>query len=412
MSALVSNTPLRQVTSVKEMLANKNACEQLAAVAASHLNPERMLRTMALSVSKTPKLAECTPLSLLGALMTSASLGLEPNTPLGHAYLIPYGKDAQLVVGYRGYIQLAHNSQQIASLDAAIHYESDPVWKWRRGSEAVLEHETGNETGAMLHAYAIAAIKGGGKIWVVWPEAKLVAHRDRYSQGYKADIKRGKKPTDANVNIWLAQPDLARMKTMVRQLSKWIPQSSSMPQAALYDGARANYAAFAMDPSMGAPEIESAGDGEAAELEAAEAEAEDATVVEDGGAAPVEEAQDAVVTSNATAEAKKPAEAAPPAPKRADPKAAAAAAAEKVRAAAGKPEAKPAQATEEEAAQASVWDVVAGQIKGEIDAAAPADVPDILDLWSDKLVPMMKDAPELHASIVEHARQREEGGAA
>ena len=85
---------------------------------------------------------------------------------------------------------------------------------------------------------------------------------------------------------------------------------------------------------MGAPEIESAGDGEAAEIEAAaETEAEDATVVEEGEGAPT---TDSVATSNATAEK------APPAPPRADPKAAAAVVAEKARAAAGKPEAKPA----------------------------------------------------------------------
>lgn len=273
MSALVSKTPLRQVSTVKEMLANKLAADQLASVAAAHMNPERMMRVLALAVSKTPKLAECSPLSILGALMQSASLGLEPNTVMGHSYLVPFdryeraknkgdkprkvGTEVQLIVGYRGFVQLGWNSSMVRMFDAAIHYESDPVWKWSRGSTPKLDHETGDETGAILHAYAIFESSAGGKTWVVWPEAKLAAHRDRYSKGYAADVKYGKKPTDANVNIWLSDPDLARRKTMIRQLAKVMPLATDAPRAAAYDGARADYATFAMEgSSMGNALIE------------------------------------------------------------------------------------------------------------------------------------------------------------
>lgn len=287
-ATIIRSEPLRQVRSVKDMLANKNAFDQLDAVAASHLNPEAMMRTLALSVSKTPKLAECTPMSLLGALMTSASLGLVPNSPMGLAYLVPYGTDAQLIIGYRGYVQLGHNSDQIAWLDAGIHYSDDPLWRWRRGSSAVLDHEQGDMAGEMLHAYAIFEKANGGKTWVVWPEAKLVAHRDRYSQGYKADIKRGKKPTDANVNVWLAHPDIARMKTMIRQLAKVMPMSSEIPRAAAVDGARADFAGFAMDPSMGMPEIEANTDeGEASEADVVERDAAPSQIENKPAAHPV-----------------------------------------------------------------------------------------------------------------------------
>lgn len=254
MSALISTAPLNKVASVKEMLANKNAASQLASVAASHLTPERLMRTVALSVSKNPKLAECTPMSLLGSLMASANLGLVPNTPHGHAYLVPYGKEAVLVIGYRGYIQLAYNSQQVASVSAGIHYSDDEHWIWREGANPTLEHTPGPMAGDMLHAYAIMTRADGNKTWVVWPEAKLVAHRDRYSQGYKADIRRGKKATDSNVNVWLGNPDIARMKTMIRQLAKYMPMASEIPQAAALDGARADYAGYALDPSSGLPD--------------------------------------------------------------------------------------------------------------------------------------------------------------
>ena len=88
----VAQRPLSQVTDVRQMLVNDMAKQQLAAVAASHLKPERMMRLMANARRTTPKLGQCSPLSLLGAMMQCASLGLEPNTVLGHAYLIPFDR--------------------------------------------------------------------------------------------------------------------------------------------------------------------------------------------------------------------------------------------------------------------------------------------------------------------------------
>jgi recombination protein RecT len=55
----------------------------------SVITPERFTR-MALSALNTNKqLFECTKMSFITALMNAAQLGLEPNTPLGQAYLIP-----------------------------------------------------------------------------------------------------------------------------------------------------------------------------------------------------------------------------------------------------------------------------------------------------------------------------------
>mgnify|MGYP000293511048 CR=1 FL=1 len=78
----VAKRPLRQVANVRELLVNDQAKQQLASVAAAHMRPSQMLRLMANAIRTTPQLAECDPLSLLGCMMTCASLGLMPNTPL------------------------------------------------------------------------------------------------------------------------------------------------------------------------------------------------------------------------------------------------------------------------------------------------------------------------------------------
>lgn len=54
------------------------------------ITPERFTRIVLSAISTTPQLANCTPKSLLAAMMTAAQLGMEVNTPLGQCYLIPY----------------------------------------------------------------------------------------------------------------------------------------------------------------------------------------------------------------------------------------------------------------------------------------------------------------------------------
>lgn len=63
------------------------------------MTPERFSRIVFTALTANPKLAECTPESFCGAMMQAAQLGLEPNTPLGQAYLIPYGKQCQFQLG-------------------------------------------------------------------------------------------------------------------------------------------------------------------------------------------------------------------------------------------------------------------------------------------------------------------------
>ena len=261
-----SQIPLRNVPDVRTLLVNEQAKGQLAAVAASHMKPERMMRLIANAIRTTPKLADCDPMSLLGALMQCASLGLEPNTVLGHAYLIPFdqrqknpetgnwetvGTNVQLIIGYKGLIDLARRSGHITSLAANIHYSDDELWEYEEGTESTLRHRPGNLRGDKLHAYAIARFKDGGHAYVVLPWAKVMQIRDN-SEGWKKAV-RTKKTADSP---WAKHEDEMAKKTAIRALSKYLPLSVEFIDAVQLDGARADYHAFAMDPTQGMAEIE------------------------------------------------------------------------------------------------------------------------------------------------------------
>ena len=84
----------------------------------SVMTPERFTRMVFTALASNPQLNDCTPDSFLGAMMTAAQLGVEPNTALGQAYIIPYRNkgvlEAQFQLGYKGLIDLAYRSGEVS----------------------------------------------------------------------------------------------------------------------------------------------------------------------------------------------------------------------------------------------------------------------------------------------------------
>ena len=62
------------------------------------------------ALARTPKLLECDQVSVFDALTTCAQLGLSPSGRLGSAYLIPFNGKCTLVIGYKGFVDLAYRS--------------------------------------------------------------------------------------------------------------------------------------------------------------------------------------------------------------------------------------------------------------------------------------------------------------
>jgi recombination protein RecT len=112
----------QRISTVKDLFGK--ASGDLRAVAPKHITPERMIKVAVASLSRVPNLAECTPHSLLIALMTATELGLEPNTPLGHSYIVPLKNkgvyEAQFWPGYRGLVYLAFQSGEVIDIRSSV----------------------------------------------------------------------------------------------------------------------------------------------------------------------------------------------------------------------------------------------------------------------------------------------------
>lgn len=263
MSALqLQSVPLRQVSDVRSLLMNAQARDQLAAVAAKHMNPERMMRVVANAIRTTPKLQQCEPMSFLGALMHCASMGLEPNTPLGHAYLIPFENkrkgitEVQVVIGYKGYIDLARRSGQLASIHGDVVYSDDDLWSHEYGSNAHLRHRPGPRKGTRLGAYCHVKLNLGDGITAEGHRfmtiEEIIRHRNTHSQGWKTAVKFGK-TKESPWNEDGPQFESMAIKTVVRSLANRgeLPMSIEFMEAIASDEAPADFRAFAMDPTAG-----------------------------------------------------------------------------------------------------------------------------------------------------------------
>jgi len=251
MSTEIAKKPLRQVANVRELLVNDMAKQQLATVAAKHMRPERMMRILANAMRTTPQLAECEPLSLLGAMMTSASLGLEPQTPLAHAYLIPFKNrrkgvtEVQFIIGWRGMIALARRSGAVVNIHADVVYQNDE-FSFEYGSDQHLRHKPSGERENPQYAYCYAKLTDG-EAFIVLPWPEIIKTRDN-SQGYQTAKRYGK----LDETPWVKHVHAMAKKTAVRRLFDELPISiEEVSEAVGVDEQRNDFTSFALNPEHG-----------------------------------------------------------------------------------------------------------------------------------------------------------------
>lgn len=210
---------------------------QIARALPRHVNPERMSRIALTALNTTPKLAQCTPESFLGCVVQAAQLGLEVNTPLGHAYLLPFEDrrnnrtTCQLIIGYQGMVELARRSGIVRSVYAFPVYDGDD-FEWELGLEPTIKHRPSeNESRGssdrvapkLTHVYAVAKLDGGEPIFTVLTRAEVerYRHRSRASQS----------------GPWQTDYEAMALKTAIRRLYRWLPKSAEMARAEAFDEA-------------------------------------------------------------------------------------------------------------------------------------------------------------------------------
>lgn len=200
---------------------------QIEAALPSVITGERFARMVLTAMSNTPKLASCTPKSFLGAMMQAAQLGLEPNTPLGEAYLIPFMNhgtlECQFQVGYKGMISLAHRS----GLYVQAHevHENDE-FDVEYGLEPKLVHKpVFKDRGPVIAYYGVWKDKDGISGFEIMSKEDVEAHARKYSQSY------GK-----GFSPWKSNFDEMAKKTVIKKALKYAPLTTEFIRGITADG--------------------------------------------------------------------------------------------------------------------------------------------------------------------------------
>lgn len=187
--------------------------DSIAQLVPKHLTPERLMRVAVNCVSKTPKLQECTPTSLLQSVLVAAELGLEPGGALGHLYLVPYKDQCTAIIGYRGLIELARRSGEIASIRAVVVHEKDS-FRLVEGIDQTIEHEPflDGDPGRLRLVYCVVKLKDGG------------VHVELMTRAQVDGIKARSRSRDNGP--WVTDYEEMAKKTVAKRALKWQPISS------------------------------------------------------------------------------------------------------------------------------------------------------------------------------------------
>lgn len=179
-------------------------------------------------------LSKAAPVTIIAAALKAATMDLPIDKNLGYAYIIPFNRkekvgknwithnEAQFILGYKGYIQLAQRSGQYKSLNVIEVYEGELV-SWNKLTEEFEYDPDGKVSDNVIGYVGYFELLNGFKKTVYWTKQEVEAHRIKHNKGYnKSDL----------TGAWKDNYDAMAIKMVLRSLlSKWGILSIEMQSA-------------------------------------------------------------------------------------------------------------------------------------------------------------------------------------
>jgi len=191
---------------------------QIALALPKHLNADRMTRLALTEFSKSEKLQQCDPKSIVASIITSSQLGLEIGVN-GQGFLVPYGRTATFVPGWKGLVDLANRSGRSSVWTGAV-FQGDE-FDYQLGDSPFVHHRPGDEDDPkrLTHVYSIGRVNGSNwPVIEVWTMSKVWKHRDQYN-------KVGTK------HYSYRDPEMYARKVPLLQVLKYMPMSIELSNA-------------------------------------------------------------------------------------------------------------------------------------------------------------------------------------
>lgn len=186
-----------------------------AAVLPSHIKPEQWLRLTAGVLRRNEalaKVARSNPGSLIAAMFKAARLGLEVDETF---HLVPFGNEIIGITDYTGLIELAYRAGEVVSIKAEVVYSRDKFHYLPGDRRPTHEPDWFTDRGDMIGAYAYAELRSGATSRVV------VRNRAEIE-----DVRKVSRAAMAKDSPWQRWPDRMYLKTVIRELMKFVPTSA------------------------------------------------------------------------------------------------------------------------------------------------------------------------------------------
>ena len=192
--------------------------ENVASIYANTITKEQCRDLVFGAFRETPKLANCTPASLVHSIMLAGRLNIVFNSPLGQAWLVPrFNSDkgvteCSLQLGYKGLLALVRRSGEVLSVHADVVRENDE-FEFKNGTEYFLHHSWTfkKDRGQVVGVFATAKLRGGESQFAVLS----------FDDVEKIRLRSPSSDSPAWRNSW----DEMAKKTALNRLSKTLPMS-------------------------------------------------------------------------------------------------------------------------------------------------------------------------------------------
>lgn len=208
----------------------------------------RFIASITSAVATNPTLQECEPSSVLASSLVGEALNLSPSNALGEYYLVPYSntkkgtKEAQIQIGYKGYLHLAIRSGQYKDIDVFEIHEGE--FKGRDKDTGkykfeFIENEEERLSKPVIGYMGYFELLNGFRKTLYMSKEEMLNHADTYSKAFnKADYEKyinGQIPQKdlwKFSSYWYKSFQTMAFKTILRQLiSKWGIMSIEMQDA-------------------------------------------------------------------------------------------------------------------------------------------------------------------------------------
>lgn len=168
------------------------------------------------------ELQSCEVMTFIAAMIECSRLGLEPNSALGQAYLVPTKVDGvdkvEVQIGYKGMIELAYRSGKIKSI-YTNEVRSNDEFYIDYGLDQKLVHRPflGEDRGDVIGYYAVYHLESRGSSFLFMTVSEVKAHSKKYLKSF-------------NNSLWDSEFDAMARKTVIKRLLKYAPLSVEVQQ--------------------------------------------------------------------------------------------------------------------------------------------------------------------------------------